>query len=382
MSNIPLATGQLPAGMAPDDNLGPLSLRIIWILLSISTVIVGARLVVKCKTTRRIYWDDFLMILALVSIHCQTPEGLLLTIDFLQKGFGYAHAVTISISISTGFGRHIYYLNPHEREATLRVGFYSLAWGFLSPLAGRLGFMVFLLFVAGTDPLIKKWWLYIFMFLQTAINLVAIIVLYTQCGNELDILWNQAKQIDFNSKCKNPIIQSDYGYFQGCRAMIASIVKTYEARALSEILDYTHDLVIYVIWISIELNVVMITATIPLLRPLFRRDVFPFGRRPRDDSGTMLSSMTSLPRKGWENITMDSMLSKKDRFRSQISEVHSSASTEDIQPSREIQNPFGITRTMEVQITYEANDKPHVHAALVGLCPGVIDPHSHTGYAA
>lgn len=125
--------------------------------------------------------------------------------------------MSISVAVSTGFGRHFIYLSPEERKDTVRVGFYSLAWGFLSPLAGRLGFMVFLLFVAGIDPLIKKWWLYIFMFLQVVINLSAIIVLYTQCGSELDILWDPTKQAEFNTKCSNPIIQSDYGYFQGCK---------------------------------------------------------------------------------------------------------------------------------------------------------------------
>ena len=109
------------------------------------------------------------------------------------------------------------YLTAKEQEDTLRVGFYSLAWGWLSPLAGRLGFMVFLLFVSGTDPLIKKWWLYIFMFLQVTVNLVAIIVAYAWCGTEVDILWTPTKQADFNSKCFNPKIQSDYGYFQGCK---------------------------------------------------------------------------------------------------------------------------------------------------------------------
>lgn len=81
--------------------------------------------------------------------------------------------------------------------------------------------MVFLLFVAGTDPLVRKFWLYVFMILQVTVNLTAIIVAYTQCGDELDILWDPAKQILFNSKCSNPIIQSDYGYFQGCTSTTA-----------------------------------------------------------------------------------------------------------------------------------------------------------------
>ena len=163
--------------------------------------------------------------------------------------------------------------------------------------------------------------------------------------------------------------------------MVASIVKTYEARALSEVLDYTYDLVIYIIWISVELNVVMITATIPLLRPLFRREMFPFGRRPLATNASMLSSMTSIPRKGWQNITMDSMLSKKDKSRIDSRELSLSTSHEEILKSRENQEHYGITRTVEVQITYETNDKPHVHAALVGLCPGIIDPHRHASHA-
>ena len=67
--SVQFAAGGLPAGyrMPSNDDLGPLALRTIWTLLSISTVVILARLVVKYKTTRRIYWDDFLMVLALVS---------------------------------------------------------------------------------------------------------------------------------------------------------------------------------------------------------------------------------------------------------------------------------------------------------------------------
>ena len=72
--SVTFASGALPSGMAPDDNLGPLVLRTLWTLLAISTVIVSARIVVKCKTTRRIYWDDLLMVLALVR---RIPQWLL-----------------------------------------------------------------------------------------------------------------------------------------------------------------------------------------------------------------------------------------------------------------------------------------------------------------
>lgn len=50
----------------PDDNRGPLLLRVVWILLGLSSIAVAARTYVKIRTTRRVYWDDGLMILAWV----------------------------------------------------------------------------------------------------------------------------------------------------------------------------------------------------------------------------------------------------------------------------------------------------------------------------
>lgn len=51
----------------PDDDKGPMVLRTVWVLISISTLVVLARIYTKVRKTHRLYWDDFLMMLALVS---------------------------------------------------------------------------------------------------------------------------------------------------------------------------------------------------------------------------------------------------------------------------------------------------------------------------
>lgn len=52
----------------PTDNKGPLLRRTVWVLISLSTVVVSFRVFSKLRKTRRLYWDDALMILALVSV--------------------------------------------------------------------------------------------------------------------------------------------------------------------------------------------------------------------------------------------------------------------------------------------------------------------------
>lgn len=50
----------------PDENRGPLLLRINWALISISSMVVLARIWTKFAKARRLYADDICMLVALV----------------------------------------------------------------------------------------------------------------------------------------------------------------------------------------------------------------------------------------------------------------------------------------------------------------------------
>jgi len=143
-------------------------------------------------------------------------------------------------------------------------------------------------------------------------------------------------------------------------AMIASIVKTYYSKALSEPLDYTYDLVSLVIWISIELNVVIIVSSLPLMRPIFTR------RRPR-------RATEEQPTPNWgSSTTFGSFIAKKGA-RSTLARVDSEEAImpQNAVPMRDL-GGGGINVTREVSVTYESSNQPFVHAALVGLIEGEI----------
>lgn len=50
-----------------DIDLSAPVVRVVWVLLGISTIVVTTRLTIKFRTTRRLYLDDGLMAFALVS---------------------------------------------------------------------------------------------------------------------------------------------------------------------------------------------------------------------------------------------------------------------------------------------------------------------------
>lgn len=151
--------------------------------------------------------------------------------------------------------------------------------------------------------------------------------------------------------------------------MVSSIVKTYEAKILSEVTDYTYNLCSYVIWVSVELNIVIITASIPLLRPLFRRARLPTSRPPTRDP------LASPPPSWRSHIQLGSAFSTKNNSRIKVHE-HStqseSVSSLDAIFKTTTTGDFGegITVTREVQVSSERADAPFVHAALVGLVQG------------
>jgi len=117
----------------------------------------------------------------------------------------------------------------------------------------------------------------------------------------------------------------------------------------------------YVIWISIELNVVMITASIPILRPLFSRQLMARLKGMQKKPAQYTESGVDLGQTGV-------MLTNK-KPRVGVQRLHSSSSEEDILPAQaqSSQDPLRITRTVEVTVTQGPNNVVFVHAALVGL---------------
>lgn len=128
-------------------------------------------------------------------------------------------------------------------------------------------------------------------------------------------------------------------------------------KSCNQLISFAGDLWEYVIWMSVELNVVIIVSSVPLLRPLFRRQ----------------SARAAKYLQRFDGIPLGSVFSKKGS-RSGVSEI-TNASQEDLTksagsfPGREGE---GITVTQEVEISYESHDAPFVHAALVGLVQGEI----------
>lgn len=81
MNSTTTLNSTLPVGYfdhpPADENLGPMLIKTTWSLLGISSIVVSARLFVKIRTLRKLFVDDYLMILALVSRRSPTLHGAL-----------------------------------------------------------------------------------------------------------------------------------------------------------------------------------------------------------------------------------------------------------------------------------------------------------------
>ncbi|OQO07149.1 hypothetical protein B0A48_07717 [Cryoendolithus antarcticus] len=349
-----------------DVNRGPSILHVVWSLLALSTLVVLIRLCIKLRKTKRLYWDDVIIIFALC--------------------LAYGHAICISRTVHYGLGRHLAFIPAAQREGALRTGFISLAFGHFAPMFGRISFCITLLYLTATDARMRAWPTIVIIGLQVLINAIAVGLVFGQCGNEIDILWTPGKQLLYYQKCWVATIQTKYGYFQGSfntatdlyltvvpalliahsrlskkakaelalflclssLAMIASAVKTYEAKLLSALLDYTYDLYMFIVWMAVEYNMVMVASSMPVLRTLFIKDHSDASSRPAH-----------------YDVPMDSLWSRKSsrnhsKQMSSTSEEHLATPVEERDAGG-----HGIQVTREVMLTYETNDAPFVHAALL-----------------
>lgn len=76
----------------PDHNQGPKLVRVVWVLVGISAAIVLGRLWTKLRKAHRLYWDDCLMVLALVRL----PRRLHLSARHTEPRTGVRRRILIS----------------------------------------------------------------------------------------------------------------------------------------------------------------------------------------------------------------------------------------------------------------------------------------------
>lgn len=143
-------------------------------------------------------------------------------------------------------------------------------------MVGRIAFCVTMLFLARTDPRVRIWPIWTFIVVQIVFNVATVAFFYGQCGTHLEALIHSDYE-QLALYCIDPKYQTDFGYATGSincltdaflalvpalliqhttqslkkkiglgfllclsvLALAAAVVKTYEAKALSEVSDYT-----------------------------------------------------------------------------------------------------------------------------------------------
>ena len=102
---------QLPPTPAPEDmpvnrNIGDGLCVMTWVLLGVSTVLVGGRMMSKTLVLRRFRWDDVFLLLTWVRsprFKCCLEECRCLT-NSQATSIGYS--ILIQLAYHHGFGRH------------------------------------------------------------------------------------------------------------------------------------------------------------------------------------------------------------------------------------------------------------------------------------
>ena len=172
-----------------DKTTGPVQEAVSGLFLSISCVLVSLRFYVRARMMKKLWWDDFFLLLGLVRtswlLRC---SGLIvLSCAALPRS---ASSMLVSI---LGWGRHVYYLSPEQRLFALEMAAFSVLFMMLSLMFAKLSICLLLMLVFMTNRVwnyrLWKRAMYIIMALIVATNLSSIILVCSQC-KPVARLWN------------------------------------------------------------------------------------------------------------------------------------------------------------------------------------------------
>ncbi|KAK5999686.1 hypothetical protein QM012_005092 [Aureobasidium pullulans] len=262
--------------------LGPAIVCFVWVLTALSGLIVIARGVMKILRFHGLAWEDFLMIISMILAIVYSVSTTL-----LYAGNPTQH----SAFHSPDFARYIYTCH---------------AIGFMAPLFSRISFCLYMLRVLSTTSAFRRRCIQAFVALQLLINVPMSIIVFTQCG-DFHTLWQHGLAESAPSCVSHDIIKilalitSSFNAFTDVFltilpavvvwsikvmtsrarlglvatlglsffATIASVIKIYYVYAMYTFAPSLQTAGHLILVMGVEINVVIIAASIPVLAPLF-----------------------------------------------------------------------------------------------------------------
>lgn len=134
-------------------------------------------------------------------------------------------------------------------------------------------------------------------------------------------------------------------------AMVASIVKTYELKTLGLRNDFTWNTPIFFIWVVVELNVVIIAASVPSLKPLFSKTIGTSRSKSYEMYGSTIRNNASEPNGYGSNSEHKAWAGSHKRHQTKETTLNETdaSSEENILPLQ-LQSPYAIKKTTDVTV--------------------------------
>lgn len=281
---------------------------------------------------------------------------------------------------NSGLGKHIGTLSDEQIGYTGHLVVTVQSFSVLTSFFGRVSFAFFLLSVVGDAKVAARNTLYGLVVVQILVNALVVVQVYTQCGAKMSALWNP--EVAKTAHCSAADVETYIGYVQAsinslcdlvltilpitivwnlrmpsgtkvalagllCLssfAFVASIAKAVEIRLLSSGPDFTYHFALLQYFVVVECDVVMIAASMPMLRPLWRKI----------DAGPNAPSYDHSSRAQTGGTKLRTM---PDGTRISDDEEHMLS----VLPER------GIQRTMETDVRTESLEKERVDVSVKSL---------------
>ncbi|KAH9886350.1 hypothetical protein F4778DRAFT_477734 [Xylariomycetidae sp. FL2044] len=341
---------------------GPMLNAILWTVLVVGALFVGARVYTRKAILRSVGWDDYLIVLTVVI-------QILYTV-FIHIGTGY------------GIGRSFADVgSPQTYSEAVMWEVFSQVAGLAMIGIGKCSVAMFLLRIVRNKIQVGVIWFCIFG--TTVITLFACIGVVVQCipvqktwNPTLDgYCWLDFPKLgltigswfvvmdfafaalpwfviwDLNMKRKEKITVA-CGLSLGVFAGICGIVRTVALTGLNNA-EYILDTVDMLIWSGVESVVTMMCSSIPVLRPLYVRLVHgsqygSYGKSGKsgDSTGDKLRLKS-----------LDNSAPKGPSHRVKVSAPPNNSSDESILRQTTWEHEGGIQRTDEISVSYEQTNK-------------------------